>query len=1004
MAFVGSEESGIQLKPVTVSWPNVDGSLRRKGTGRGQPVYSLVWNSADGEEKISTGAYVEQGDCLAVLSLDVRVSSKGGGVSNETVRIEIEAPCSGSVLLLEQAEEHLINSISQVYLRYIRTDQPIAYIVSGGTLSRGKGRLLRVQDERPYNDMSSDVYALETEVVFYRQVDQLHTVGVDDCKKVPKEWKGYDYFFYAGYLEEESSGDHLGDVCKQMREGENGDQDAPLQRERIYYLVDDGEQVEYNQTVGLLCPPPALSHGSDSIDGASQTAEKTSGETEASPSKSTTERETANLDRISSSASAFGTQLLNVLSEDWPLSTSEIIKELTDTAMAREEVVEAYLRHGINNHVEEVRDNHWVLSRSPDAHSSSPDQSDEEYSDSGQEGDAEPVESVSYPEPSDTDSSDEAGSRKVEPSYEEQDEHSDGTSSPSEAVESAPMPDNGQQPYSTARQAFLQLLAEDEEPIGVSDLTTRLQTKGYDVSSSEIATTIETLREIVAQPQVAGWNDEQQSSDEECLFHVPTETRDLMEGLRTASKLVALLECSTQPIHVVELHHILVRLGHDTSEDDVKHVLEHILSGAVQQTEDGKWTLPDDEEVGLSELGPRNRNSAQRPTPDEFIGQVANWLDGSRQAVIPSSWITERWASEEDGHLSREEARALSGFLSGYGFGIEPDIRFGGNPSDCQHVVVFRDENDDEEERTRFDAARLLLELGAAVASADDDISREEERRIEQHLEEALYLNHSERARLRAHLERRMSHPPRITDIRRRARALPEDDRHRLATFLLTVAGADGLVQQEEIALLKKIYAVLQLDVEDLKQDLRSMAAPIEDASEDSIAAIEQVGAPMSKDGSEAAPASREDGQITDETSSTRSHTEGVGRSTQSETERGPSGIELDVEKVGRIQAETRDVAQVLQKVFEDPEDEVEASSIRGVGLDEEHVALLSTLEQRSQWPRDQFDALAEQHDLMPGFAIEQINAVAFEKVDEPLLEGEDHIELNAYALDALKT
>lgn len=39
----------------------------------------------------------------------------------------------------------------------------------------------------------------------------------------------------------------------------------------------------------------------------------------------------------------------------------------------------------------------------------------------------------------------------------------------------------------------------------------------------------------------------------------------------------------------------------------------------------------------------------------------------------------------------------------------------------------------------------------------------------------------------------------------------------------------------------------------------------------------------------------------------------------------------------------------------------------------------------------------------MPGFAFERINDVAFDKAEEPLLEGNDPIELNSYALEILK-
>jgi len=1043
---MSSETDPIRMVPVTVSWPDVDGSIRWGAGSNRTPLYTFQWTTTDGE-KLSTGTSVEKGDCLAVLSIDVRVSGADRddssdsswihqgekGVSSKTVRIEIEAPCDGSLLRIEEAEKRLVRDITQVYLRYVETDQPLAYIGQGISFSEGKGRPVRVEDERPYNSISSDVQSANVRALFKRQADQLHEVGVEDCKEVPKEWRGNDYFIYAGQLEDPDDQDHLGDVCKRMREGGGEPGSDPLKRETIYYLVEDDEPVEYGQTIGLLCPVEARASGgnnesdlqrpnqpaaekrsvrSRSRSSSENTAaksdasneERSEADTSSAAEAAAEEGEADESAPLSSTSSVFGQQLLDVLSEEWALTIREIVQSLPEEATASEDVVEAYLRYGISNQVTEVGSSRWMIDQASDR--------DTTEADHFPEGGEHETPDVATPpssrldEPSSAPDAEDSASEHVpsasksektirppEQSPEQMRTESDASEDRSATPESSTDTEsNGDaSPSPPADQVFLQILAHSDEPIGLSDLTTRLQKKGHDLSFADVAATFEALRELVEQPQIAGWNDQQDAAPTDRFFRIPSEAHHLARSLRTASKIVGLLGCSTQALTPNELHHILLRLGQDLSSEDVEEVLQHTLRGAAVQTEGGRWTVPDDEDLELSEVGARGAHSSPSPTPHEFIDQVESWLDGSPQAVIPSSWITERWASAGDGHLSENEARALSGFLGGYGFGIEPDIRFGGNPSDCQHVVVFRDEGDGEEDHARFDAARLLLELGAAVASADDEISPEEERRIEQHLEEALYLSRSERARLRAHLERRLNHPPRINEIRRRARVLPEPDRRRLAAFLVTVAGADGSIQPEEIALLRKVYEVLDLDVEELEQDLRSMVVPLEpgDRDPDPLSAVTASDAESGRDADDETPFGNASTQHSRSSQSVSATQEGA-------------GFKLDTDKVDRIQAETRDVAQVLQQVFDDPKSE-EDRPIRRTDLDAEHADLISKLEKRSRWPREQFEALAEEHGLMPGFAIEQINAFAFEEVDEPLLEGEDHIELNAYALDALK-
>jgi uncharacterized tellurite resistance protein B-like protein len=398
-----------------------------------------------------------------------------------------------------------------------------------------------------------------------------------------------------------------------------------------------------------------------------------------------------------------------------------------------------------------------------------------------------------------------------------------------------------------------------------------------------------------------------------------------------------------------------------------------------------RWIGRRDDRESLAALGQLPQELIRKRAGDDarkFARQVETWLDGGERVVIPSEWLVERWPSKNDGRLTKTEAEALVGLLAGFGFGIEPDVRHTRNPSKRDHVTIFRLRGDDKPPGETFEAARLLVHLAAAVAAADEEVAPGEEERIEAHLEDALELRRSERTRLRAHLERLLRHPPTLRGVRRRADELSSDERRRLATFLLTVAGADGHLEGEEITVLEKIYDILGLEAGQVHRDLHSLSARAAGRSDEGPVTVIE--------------AEREDHYALPEADEEERGKEGSAPSRASE------GLSLDLGRVAAVQEETKDVARVLGDIFADDEEGPPSFSIKG--LTAAHEALLAELGAQSEWPRAEFDALAEDHGLMPGFAIEQINGQAFEHAEEPLLEGDDPIEINPYALEALRS
>lgn len=368
------------------------------------------------------------------------------------------------------------------------------------------------------------------------------------------------------------------------------------------------------------------------------------------------------------------------------------------------------------------------------------------------------------------------------------------------------------------------------------------------------------------------------------------------------------------------------------------------------------------------------------PQARKLIDHIENWLGEDGRVVVDSDQVVNLWPTKNDGYMTGKEAEAFSGFLEGFDLGVEPDVRYTRNPSKRDYLTIFRLPDEDRPPGEKFEAARLLLHLAAAVAGADEEISEEEERHIESHLEGALDLSRSERARLRAHLARQLQHPPSLRGVRNRAEELTERQRHMLARFMVTVAGADGHLDHAEIEVLEKVYDTLELDADTVHADLHDMAARVP-SDRGPVVVIEA----DEGDGGHAIP--EHDGE-------------------EIEARRFADGVDLDMDRLAAVQAETRDVSRELAGVFaEDVQDQqtVEHQVDLGAnGLSEDHLALLDLLVERSSCPRTEFDELAEQNGLIPGFALEQINSASLDRCGELLLEGDDPVELNPYALEEL--
>jgi uncharacterized protein YdbL (DUF1318 family) len=111
--------------------------------------------------------------------------------------------------------------------------------------------------------------------------------------------------------------------------------------------------------------------------------------------------------------------------------------------------------------------------------------------------------------------------------------------------------------------------------------------------------------------------------------------------------------------------------------------------------------------------------------------------------------------------------------------------------------------------------------------------------------------------------------------------------------------------------------------------------------------------------------------------------------------------FELDLSLIRQKQAETQTATDLLQPIF--TETEVVIAPALNIGtLDTTHSSFVQLLSQQISWTREALELEAQAQGLMLDGALEIINEAAFETCDEPLVEGDDPIEVNAAVLKEL--
>lgn len=335
--------------------------------------------------------------------------------------------------------------------------------------------------------------------------------------------------------------------------------------------------------------------------------------------------------------------------------------------------------------------------------------------------------------------------------------------------------------------------------------------------------------------------------------------------------------------------------------------------------------------------------------------------------AIDSTELIELWSPGAE-KLSKKETVMAVQLLEKLGYGIEPDPRFGG-PSlkrEMTAVLFSAEEGDPRAPSPAYAAARLMLDLLTAVAAADGTVSAEEEAALESHIHGVEKLYRGERARLKAHANRLVLTPPKLTGQRKQLAALAKGERRAIAQSIVTLAAADGEIDPAEVKMLQRIFTLLELDPEGVYADLHAVAAGGADGP-----VVVREGGPA-ETGHAIPPAP------------------------ESQPRKGLDRAAID-EKI----EETAVVSTLLADIFTEPEKEPEPAPAAASPVEDANdlaatdLAFAQELCRRELWSRQEIEELAARLELMVDGSLEAINEAAFELCSAPFSAGDEPIEID---------
>ncbi|MGC4106879.1 MAG: TerB N-terminal domain-containing protein [Thermomicrobiales bacterium] len=377
-----------------------------------------------------------------------------------------------------------------------------------------------------------------------------------------------------------------------------------------------------------------------------------------------------------------------------------------------------------------------------------------------------------------------------------------------------------------------------------------------------------------------------------------------------------------------------------------------------------------EESLSIAALLPPLLQSRDYPPIGEALKTLDLTLGEATHVTLPHADLAELWWPPQwhnayaSTQLSAKDRKTFTALVGNFGYGVEPDARFGKRPGQraTDDLTIFRaGEAISGTPSDAWNASVVATQMAAAVVAQEDDLDESMAAHLATEIAEAFAIPPSEAIRIQIMLTAMVASddPVKITGMKAFLDPLTEAERERIGTFAVEVAARSGSVSPSVVTLVQKISRALNLDPSAVPSRLFGAMTRTPSASD-----------------TERRPAKR-----------SKAH-----------------ALELDHAAIAATTAATAAVSDLLGDLLAEEEDRStkpapsSSATVSIAGLDAAHTAMLRDLAASGDaaWTSTALDALAQAHHLLGAGAVDRLNDAALDLADEPLLIEDD----GGFALD----
>lgn len=328
-----------------------------------------------------------------------------------------------------------------------------------------------------------------------------------------------------------------------------------------------------------------------------------------------------------------------------------------------------------------------------------------------------------------------------------------------------------------------------------------------------------------------------------------------------------------------------------------------------------------------------------------------------------------------DNAITLRQSNLIADACEALGYEIEPSAALEKKAYKKEEMVIlYEKEFIKKTSSEQYQTASLFADLGYQIAIEDNELAQAEITVIENFIKKEFPITQAELCRLqmRGKLIFQTKKTKTAETIKRLAKTANSNVRETIIRFTLAIAGKDGIIKEKEYKLLQKIAGQLAITEERLKAIVTQF---IDTANEAVILEQLSFGASKNSQGSAEKPAEK-------------------------------IKLQLNSEKLAKVQINTAEIHTVLQKIFGEEQEEARQSEPKEETVPEENEQnqpgndlqnIITVLLEKENWTRNELLNIIQDKGLMLNSLLDQINEWAENEYGDFLIEEDE----NSYTINS---